>query len=390
MRVLVVTKIFPNAREPLSSPFNRQQLAALARGGGTSCDVEVLATIPWFPGASLFASRSRAGALVDVPRRDTIDGLPVTHPRFLYVPKIGDGVAVALYAASLLAPVARRRGRFDVLLAAWAFPDGAAAILLGELLRIPVVVKVHGSDLDVLGERAIVRAQLRATLPRTRALVAVSEPLARRAIELGAPPERTVVVRNGIDRERFAPRDRARARRTLGLPIDGRLIVFVGRVTEEKGVLDLIEAFALLDRPDVTLAIVGDGPAAGLVAARTAGARVILAGARSHDEIPLWLAAADLVTLPSYHEGTPNAILEAIVSGRRVVATNVGGVPDVVRDVRQGVLVPPRSPALLAAALAAEVDAPYDPEAVSASAGVPSWAESASALKAVLERACER
>ena len=76
MRVLVVTKIFPNAVEPLSAPFNRQQLAALGR----RCDVEVLATIPWFPGAGAFSRWSSAGKLSAVPRHDWIDGLAVAHP----------------------------------------------------------------------------------------------------------------------------------------------------------------------------------------------------------------------------------------------------------------------------------------------------------------------
>lgn len=66
MRVLVMTKIFPNAAEPLSAPFNRQQIAALGR----RCEVEVLAPIPWFPGATLFSRWSSAGRLGTVPRHD--------------------------------------------------------------------------------------------------------------------------------------------------------------------------------------------------------------------------------------------------------------------------------------------------------------------------------
>jgi len=82
MRVLIVTKIFPNSVEPLSSPFNRQQFAALAR----LCDVELLATIPWFPGASLLGRWSAAGRLHGVPSQEQIDGLRVRHPRFAFLP----------------------------------------------------------------------------------------------------------------------------------------------------------------------------------------------------------------------------------------------------------------------------------------------------------------
>src|SRR5262245_52342697 len=101
MRVLVVTKIFPNALEPLSAPFNRQQLAALGR----RCEVEVLATIPWFPGAGALARWTSAGRLGQVPRRDRIDGLEVAHPRVLYLPRYGHALSAALYAASALPEV---------------------------------------------------------------------------------------------------------------------------------------------------------------------------------------------------------------------------------------------------------------------------------------------
>src|SRR5215471_16974608 len=93
MRVLVVSKIFPNAVEPQSAPFNRQQLAALGR----RCDVEVLATIPWFPGAGALARWTSAGRLTAVPPRDVIDDLPVRHPRVLYVPRFGHALSGALY-----------------------------------------------------------------------------------------------------------------------------------------------------------------------------------------------------------------------------------------------------------------------------------------------------
>ena len=85
LRVLAITKIFPNAAEPLSAPFNRQQFAALH----ALCDLEVLATIPWFPGAGLVSRWSSAGKLASVPRHETIDGIAVVHPRTLFVPRLG-------------------------------------------------------------------------------------------------------------------------------------------------------------------------------------------------------------------------------------------------------------------------------------------------------------
>src|SRR5579863_6342740 len=95
MRVLIMTKIFPNRVEPLSSPFNREQFSALA---GLS-DVQVLATIPWFPGSRAFGRWSAAGRLHSVPSQDRMGRLAVRHPRFLFLPKLGNGMSGSLYAA---------------------------------------------------------------------------------------------------------------------------------------------------------------------------------------------------------------------------------------------------------------------------------------------------
>src|SRR5262249_57118840 len=84
VRVLAITKIFPNAAEPLSAPFNRQQFAALAK----RCELEVMATIPWFPGAGLLSRWSSAGRLAQVPRREQIAGIEVSHPRTLFLPRL--------------------------------------------------------------------------------------------------------------------------------------------------------------------------------------------------------------------------------------------------------------------------------------------------------------
>ena len=383
MRVLVVTRIFPNAAEPRSAPFNRQQIAALGR----LAEVEVLAVLPTFPGARLARRWSAAGRRGEVPRSETIDGLAVMHPRVPYVPRLPSSAA-PLYAAALFADVARRRGRFDVLLATWAYPDGAACLALGRFLGVPVVVKVHGSDVNEIARMSGPRRALAWALPHAAGVVAVSRPLAGAVAALGARPERVTMIPNGVDRALFNPRDRAAARRALGLPADARLAVCVGRVTREKGALDLANAFreVKLREPRALLAIVGDGAALAEVRA-IVGAGGRFPGAVALDVVPTWLAASDVVTLPSWMEGTPNAVLEALSCGRRVVATAVGGVPDVLVSSTLGALVPPRDPDALAGALVEAFATPYDPSDVVASGGSPSWDESAAALRDALVRA---
>lgn len=386
MRVLAITQIFPNAAEPLAAPFNRLQLAALGR----LCDLEVLAALPWFPGARLASRWTAAGRRVGVPRKEVIDGLTVTHPRVLYVPRVGGSLSAGLYAASVAREVLARRGRVDVVLGTWAYPDGCAAVVLAAMLRVPAVVKLHGSDINTVARLAGPRAQLRAVLPRAARVVAVSRALAEEAMALGVSPARVRVVLNGVDTSRFTPADRAAARAELGLPAERRILLYVGHLKESKGVLDLAAAYGELaaTRPDADLVVVGDGEArAGMVEAAGGAPGLRLVGARPHEEVARWMAAADAVVLPSWNEGTPNVVIEALACGRRVVATEVGGVPDLVSSPLLGELVPPRQPALLAAALGRAIDRPYDPSKVAVAARRGSWEDSAAGLMAVLEEA---
>lgn len=381
-----MTKLFPNVAEPMLAVYNRLQLVALSR----SCDVDVRAVIPWFPGAGLFARWSSAGKCVAVPREEVVDGLLVRHPRTLFLPKVGARLAPELYAASLWPQLRHLRGSIDVVLGCWAFPDGVAATLLARRLGAASVVKVHGSDLNVLADREPYRTMMSRAFSSLGRLVAVSRPLADKAIALGIPRERVVLVRNGLDRELFQPRDRAAARAALGADPGGRLILFVGLVDRTKGLLELLEAFeALASRhADVRLAIVGDGPDAPLAraaAARRPG-RIILTGALPLAQVAQWMSACDLLTLPSWNEGTPNVLLEALASGRRVVATRVGGIPDVVTSPRLGLLVPPRDPAALTQALERGIEEPYDPAELTAAAPH-GWSESAAQLHGVLAAA---
>ena len=390
LRVLVITRIFPNAVEPLSSPFNRQQFAALGR----RCHVEVMATIPWFPGARTLRRASRAAArsadLRDVPPRDVIDGLDVVHPRVLYVPKIGAALSGALEAGSLLREVLARRHDVDVILGSWAYPDGAAAVALSRAIGVPAVIKVHGSDLNVLATMRGPRANLALAMPRAARVVAVSQALAERAASFGVERGRIAVIPNGVDASLFHVRDPRLARRALGWAAAGRIILYCGRLEREKGVFELIEAFGEVVRkqPDLSLVLLGEGSARAEAEAMVGPFEdsVRFLGARPLAEVPTWMAASSLVTLPSHNEGSPNVVREALACGRPVVATSVGGIPELVRSPQLGVLVPPGDPHALARALLAVVGRPHDADAI-ASRCRGSWDDSAAALLSVLEAA---
>ncbi|MDQ3336294.1 MAG: glycosyltransferase family 4 protein [Myxococcota bacterium] len=381
MRVLAITKIFPNAVEPLSAPFNRQQFAALAK----RCHLEVMATVPWFPGAGLLSKWSSAGKLAQVPYREVIEGIEVSHPRTLFVPRLAHATWGPLYAASIAPALRGLRGKFDVVLGSWAYPDGFAAVIAARLLGLPCVVKLHGSDINIIAKIPGPRRLSAWALPQASKIVAVSRALADEVAALGVPRDKIAIVMNGVDASLFHPRDRAAARKELGLG-DGPLALYVGNLKVEKGVLDLAAAWKDVPTGKASLVVIGGGPAQAELS-QLVDDRVKLVGPQPLASIPTWMAACDVLVLPSHAEGTPNVVLEALACGRRVVATNVGGIPDLITTDTLGQLVPPRDPKSLAVALAHALATSYDPTKVADLGARGGWDASAAALHQVLSEA---
>lgn len=375
LRVLVITNLFPNRADPGFAPFNRQQFQALAAYD----EVRVWAVIPWRFGRSTFGGKTK-----DVPREEAIDGLPVRHPRYLAVPGL-PGLNAGSLAARLL-PRLLLGPKPDVILAAYAYPDGCAGVLLGQALGVPVVVKCHGSDLNRVPEDLPARLQLQALLPRAQRVMVVSQKLGEAAIGLGVDPGRVQLIYNGIDRERFRIRDRAAARRNLGFSPSQELVLYVGHLADHKGAADLVAAVPelLRRRPQAQVVLVGDGPLLARLQAQ-AGPALRVVGRVPHAEVPEYLAAADLLCLPSWDEGLPNVVREAHAAGRPVVASRVGGIPEALHRSELGRLVEPRQPQALAQALAEQLAAsPAPAETIQALAGISTWSESAGQLHQLL------
>lgn len=218
--------------------------------------------------------------------------------------------------------------------------------------RRPVVLTVRGSDVHVLGSRLGVLN--RHVYRRVDRIIAVSADISRRLGERGVPPDKIHIIHNGISDD-FRPASQGDARRELGLQGQRAIALFVGLLVPVKGVDVLLEAVAR-GAGEYQVLIVGDGDSGSELAARAqhlglGPERVAFVGSKGHDEIPRWLVAADLLVLPSRSEGRPNVVLEAQACGRPVVATRVGGTPELVRHEVDGLLVDADDADGLAAAL---------------------------------------
>lgn len=305
-----------------------QMLSAAQRDRGDSVHVAVVG-MGADPGISAFLDTLGAGG-VSVHRCEV--------PPSAY---LGERAAIGRLCTQLRPDVVHTHGyRADVL-------DGGVGRRHGAV----VVATIHGFTGGDWKNRIYEWLQRRA-MRRCDAVVGVSRPLVAELVAAGVPGDRVHLIRNACAPP-SAPAPRGDARRELGLPDVGFVAGWVGRLSAEKGLDVALEAMALLADVPVTLAVVGDGAERTALEARArelgvAGPRVVWCGVVA--EAARVFSAFDLYVLSSHTEGTPIALLEAMVAGVPVVATAVGGVPDLVSP-ETGVLVPPADPRALAAAI---------------------------------------
>jgi glycosyltransferase involved in cell wall biosynthesis len=287
----------------------------------------------------------------------------------------------------------RREFRFDVILGAFAYPDVVVASRLARDAGCPLVALVMGSDMNDLAQRPRLRDDIRQALHHASRVVAVSKALQHRVLELGVPRGRIVVQHNGVSGDRFRIRDRFEARRAVGISHHGHLVCFVGNLVYEKGADVLIEALGhlrSLGATDLRVVLIGDGcQKQELLSKATAldfGDRISFVGRLGPDDVALWMAAADALILPSRREGCPNVVLEALASGRPVVAAAVGGVPELLND-RNGVMVPADDPVALARGIAGALERQWDAAEVRATVPALTWKKVGRTLHDVLAQA---
>lgn len=248
------------------------------------------------------------------------------------------------------------RERPDLIHAHWVLPQGLIAVSAKLFYKIPVIATAHGSDVFALPGR-LFDALRRFVLRRSNAWTSNSRATAGALGEDLSLP-RPHIVPMGVDVTRFQSGQRTKLRQ--GLPENGLVLLFVGRLVEQKGADNLLEAFTLLPpalRARTSLWIVGDGQDRGRLEqqAQTLGidGKVRFWGHISNDLLPDFYAAADLFVVPSGSvEGQGVVLTEAFAARVCVLATRAGGIEEVLEDGITGVLVPPRQPQQLAHAIA--------------------------------------
>lgn len=252
-----------------------------------------------------------------------------------------------------------RKFDVDIIHAHWVIPSGLVALIVGKMLAKPVIISSYGSDLRIAPRRILLRTIVSIILREVDYFVAICKDLRVNAICLGADPARTAVIPDGVRRDLFTshPKDdptKMRERWKLGTR---DVIVYIGRLDRLKGLSHLIEAMVIMSKtlPNAILVIGGDGPERAflerLAIERGVSESIRFVGPIPHDRVPSVLSLASVCVLPSLSEGLPSFLEEAFLAGRPVVATNVGGIPDLIVPGDTGLLVAPSDPSALAEAI---------------------------------------
>ncbi|MBI1787510.1 MAG: glycosyltransferase [Acidobacteria bacterium] len=387
VRVLSLSCVYPNPSEPSLGVFVRRRLQALSRHDRVTV-VAPVGVVDWARGSI----RNRQV----IPRRRQDGPIEVMHPGWLYAPG-GLAINPVLLFLRLLPLVIglHRRDRFDLIDAHFGYPDGVAAGMLAATLRLPFTVTVRGNA-TLPGQYLWRRNAMVWSWRRASAVIAVSARLRDYVMSMGVLGSQVKMIPNGVESLVFHPHDGPKCRRELGIPLDCKVILSAGALIERKGHHRIARALR---------ALVDEGCPAQLVIAGGAGRegryedqirrevrelgledRVRFIGTVTPEEMATWMSAADVFCLASNREGWPNVVHEASACGTPVVATDVGGVPDMVPSSDYGFVVPSNDAGALRDTLRTALKKDWDRAAISAWGCSRSWERVAGEVHAEFER----
>lgn len=356
IRVAVVSNSFPNSEQKHRGVYIKQTVDHLA----AYVAIHIICPLPWFPDWK-FLSRYKKWAIFGrIPRNYKFENWDVISPKYLSLPKISAHLSTLLMFPSLFLALYRlhKKSGIDVIHVHNVFPEGVTVVFIGKLLRIPVVVSARGTDVNEAFSSGKIRSlQISWALNKACKVTAVSLPLGNKILELAPAVKSVSYIPNGVDKKVFCCKDRVAIREKHGVPPDKKIALFIGKFRKVKGIEYLIEALSILNTENslnFDMVFVGSGPLQESyetsIAANNLQRNVRFLGNLSHDQISDWLAMSNALCLPSLNEGMPNVVLEALSCGVPVVATQVGGIPDVVTS-ENGILVPSQNSKQLAEAL---------------------------------------
>ena len=375
MKLLIITNLFPNNKEANRGIFNKQQFEELSK----LCEIKVVAPIPYF-----------RFSISEVPEEEKIEGIEAYHPRYLVTPKLFRSLYGLFFFFGVFGRVKKiyKSFPFDAILATWVYPDGFASSVIARILKKPLIIKVHGSDVNIFTKYFLRRKMILHAFKRAKKIIAVNNTLKEKIVDLGISPDKIEVISNAVRIDLFKPMDKTWCKKRFFIPSKKKVVLYVGNLEKIKGVDILISAMEHLSARNIYLIVVGDGSLRDLLKSKAKAlgleANILFVGPWPHSEIGLWLNAADVVCLPSRNEGCPNVVLEALACGVPIVASRVGGIPEIVNDGENGILVPAEDPLALSEGIREALRKEWASEALSSSISGHTWGSNAEKIVGAL------
>jgi len=370
LRILTFTSLYPNKINPRHGIFVKGRMDHFDQIEGTSRTV--IAPVQYFPLLGLCRG-SRFHGYNQVPPHEHQNDIAVYHPRYMTIP--GTNIINSAHAMTAAAQkiIGQRQIDFDLVDGHYLYPDGVAAFKLAKAHGTPLVLTARGSDVNFWMEQKGIKKDILAAIDYAEKVICVSRALKDRLIRHGVDEDKLTVIMNGVDRSIFKAENNHR----------GKYLLTVGNLVPLKGHDYILQS--LQDFPEEKLIIIGSGELENhlknLANRLFVSDRVIFLPHIPHNELPAYYADAKCSILMSSMEGMPNVVLESLASGTPVIATNVGGIPEVITK-DNGILLPDRTAGALTAALEAALNRDWDRQQISQDMAYLDWHETARKLHA--------
>ena len=390
---MVLSLEYPKPSLPFQGAFTAQFAKALAK----QSQVTVICPTPWFPKSKILLSFfPEKKPWTTIPKTHIDGNIKIHYLPFFTVPFIFrylNALSIALACRKTVKNI-HSTNAIDVLHAYGVYPDGVAAALLSKWLNIPNVITALGSDVNKEMQVTLKRKQSLWGLHRAATVIGVSKDLVKTLIHYGVNKNKVHWVPTGVCRTTFKAQPVSSDSKTTNdhdivsdqllsssaLDTSKKIVLFVGRLHPVKGLEILLEAASILKkekRLGFVIVLIGEGPLlqslSNSAEALGISESVIFIGPQPQTIVAQWMHAANLLCLPSHMEGLPNVILEALAQSLPVVASNVGGIPEVITHNKNGLLVPANQADKLAEALICCLAKAWDKKLIAQSVEFAQW-----------------
>lgn len=346
MRILAITHNFPNEGNRNHGIFAARQLAEMKKQGA---EIVVLTPTVWCPSILRNVRRWKLYNHKWIHKYQDITAINIPYLRLpgrWYQPLAHRAVYLSIKNKAISM---HRKKPFDIIYSRFLYPEGYAVVRLSKALGIPGVGVGAGSEVNVFpNESRVFRHDIITILNKIDGLISSGDKVADNIFLLCG--KRATVIHGVVDLEEFKPvEDKASIRKELGLPLDSTIVLYLGTFKIAKGIFELIDAFARIQckTSGVMLIFCGYGrqqkKMRQIIRNKGAESAIRIEGMVDSLDVHKWMQASDIFTLPSYAEGMPNAVMEAMACGLPIIASAVGGLIKEIGDCDGAVLIEPKN-----------------------------------------------